>query len=139
MQAKLVLLTSTKHARCPTLMLNCPVALLFVVSVMYCVTCVSDPWSSHILHYYGFLLHIIEHCLLSVHYLSLSTRSSRVMGVALSLSSGQPFAGKVVDFWEESLHRRPCVLSVCPLFFYRSALHQLMTRIDTMREEKRCD
>ena len=83
-----------------------------------------------------------------VHALSFpQPRSSRVVGVedpicmhcALSLSAGQPFAGKIVDFWQESLHRRPCVLSVCPLFSYRSALHRLMTRVDTMREEKRCD
>ena len=57
---------------------------------------------------------------------------------ALSLSSGHAFAGKIVDFWEESLHRQACVLSACPLF-YRSALHQLMTRVDTMSLEKRCD
>ena len=34
------------------------------------------------------------------------------MGVALSLSSGLALAGKIVDFWEESLHRQACVLSV---------------------------
>ena len=47
--------------------------LLFVISVMCCLTC--DPWSSHILDYYGFLLHIIEHCHLSVQYVSLSQRA----------------------------------------------------------------
>ena len=34
------------------------------------------------------------------------------MGVALYLSLGQAFPGKIVDFWEESLHRQACVLSV---------------------------
>ena len=68
--------------RNPILNPNCPVALLFVVSVMYCVTCVSDPWSSHILHYYGFLLHIIEHCCPLCTISPSAPGTSQVMGVA---------------------------------------------------------